>query len=219
MIKICLTFILALVVAEIAWAQSSPAPSNTSEQAAQAQISTSGAAPSDSPSVPVEPPSLIPPNILPPPGKLPQPPAAPALELLNNFFKQNSMGKAADEHRLHVQMAELEVKIRNDEDLHALKAFANRASTDLERRHRLRTYYEAYFKKLRALTATPELKTYLTAQEASHERLLLQPRVRHATDEAEASRLSTLSAGVGTGPGPKPLATPVQARAANVVQP
>src|SRR5437016_2704814 len=51
----------------------SPAPANLAAQLA--------ATPTPSPSVPVEPPSLIPPNILPPPGtgSLPQIPGAPEL--------------------------------------------------------------------------------------------------------------------------------------------
>ena len=137
----------------------------------------------------VEPPSLIPPNILPPPGTLPEIPSAPELQQLSTLFKQSSLGKAADEYRLHLQMTKLEVQIRNDQDLHDLKADAGRASTDLERRHRLRTYYERYYEKLRARTDSPDLKAYLTAQEANHELPLLQPRVRHQSDEAAAAEL------------------------------
>ncbi len=208
---------LSLAMAGVAAAQSSPAPSDTSGQAAAAQLGTTDAAPAPSATVPVEPPSLIPANILPPSGDFPQIPSAPEIDKLNTFFKQTSLGKEADEHRLHVQMSELETRIRNDEDLHALKNAAQRAPTDLERRHRLRTYYQLYFKKLGALAATPDLKTYLTAQEASHEILLLQPRVRHETDEKEANDLAAIKASSGTGP--KPLATPVQARAGSGVQP
>ncbi|CAN5456222.1 hypothetical protein BH20VER3_BH20VER3_10400 [soil metagenome] len=210
-------FVLALSLAFVSPAagQSSPAPTNTSAQAAKAQMATSEAAPSPSATVPVEPPSLIPPNILPPSGTLSEAPSAPQLEQLNTFFKQTSMGKAADEHRLHLQMSALETRIRNDEDLHALKASAQRAPTDLERRHRLRTYYKLYFKKLRALATTPELKTYLSAQEASHEIVLLQPRVRHESDAAEAAALAKIMAGTTA----TPLATPAQARASDTLRP
>lgn len=210
-------FMLALLIASTGTnrAQSSPAPADTSAQAADAQIATSVAAPSPSATVAVEPPSLIPPNILPLPGTLPQAPPAPELEQLNNFFKQTSLGKAADEYRLHLQMVTLETRIRNDENLHALKASAQDAPTDLERRHRLRTYYEAYFKKLRARAATPDLKTYLDAQEALRELTLLQPRVRHQTDETEAAALAKVSAGAAA----TALPTPVQARADQTVQP
>ncbi len=199
------------------WAQPSPSPGNTSAQAADAQMSASAAAAAPLPSAtaPVEPPSLIPANILPAPASLPQIPAAPELEQLNSFFKQSSLGKAADEHRLHVQMAELETRIRNDEDLHAAKASALRAPTDLERRHLLKDYYQLYFRKLRALAGTPDLKAYLDAQEAAHELFLLQPRVRHETDEAEAVALAQKKAGASLGPAP----TPAQARAGEALRP
>src|SRR3982751_5237263 len=85
--------------------QSSPAPADTSSQAANAEAAAAEAAPSPSATVPIEPPSLIPPNILPAPGSLPAIPAVPDLQQLNAFFKQTSLGKAADEHRLRLQMA------------------------------------------------------------------------------------------------------------------
>jgi len=203
---------LMIAAAGVARAQSSPSPDNTSAQAANAQLAASVATPSPSATAAVEPPSLIPPNILPAPNSLPPIPAAPELELLNSFFKTTSLGKAADEHRLHLQMAALETRIRNDEDLHGLKASALKAPTDLERRHRLKAYYEIYFKKLRARATTPDLKAYLDTQEATHKMSLLQPRVRHEADEAEAVELA--KAGAATA-----LPTPVQARANEAVRP
>ena len=140
----------------------------------------------------------------------------PELEMLNSFFKNTSLGKAADEHRLHLQMVALETRIRNDDDLHALEAAALSAPTDLERRHRLKAYYELWFKKLRALAATPELKAYLAAEEAGHELRLLQPRVRHDPDEAETAALRAASAGRQNATA---VPTPVQARASNAVRP
>lgn len=192
----------------------SPAPNETSVQAATAEMAASAAAPSPSASAPVEPPSLIPPNILPPPQSLPKIPSAPEIELLNSYFKQSSLGKAADAHRLHLQMVALEARIRNDEDLRALKASALQAPTDLERRHLLKDYYGLYFGKLRARATTPALKEYLAAQEATRKLTLLQPRVRHESDEAEAVALAKASRGAVTA-----LPTPVQARANQVVRP
>jgi hypothetical protein len=207
---------LALAPAAAGWGQSSPGPDNTSAQAAKAEAAAAQAAPSPSATAPeIEPPSLIPPNILPAPASLPPIPAAPDLGQLNSFFKQTSLGKAADEHRLHLQMSELETQIRNDQDLHALKAAAKEAPTDLEGRHRLRTYYELYYRKLRALASTPDLKTYLTAQEAAHKLSLLQPRVRHETDEAQAAQLAKAKAGASVAPAP----TPDQARASEALRP
>jgi len=108
------------------------------------------------------------------------------------------------------------MRIRNDEDLHALKATAFKAPTDLERRHWLKSYYELYFKKLRALATTPDLKAYLDAQEASRKLSLLQPRVRHESDEAEAAVLARAGAAATAS---KALPTPVQARASEAVHP
>ncbi len=128
---------ISLIAGQVALhGQSATSPDNTSVQAAKAQEATAVAAPSPSATVPVEPPSLIPPNTLPAPDALPQIPAAPELEILNSYFKSTSLGKAADEHRLHLQMVALEARIRNDADLKALKATALRVPTDLERRHR-----------------------------------------------------------------------------------
>ena len=212
------TILCALALAPVSaiLAQSSPAPADTSVQAAKAETAAAEAAPSPSATAAeVEPPSLIPPNILPAPASLPPIPAAPDLGQLNSFFKQTSLGKAADEHRLHLQMSELETQIRNDQDLHALKAAAKQAPTDLERRHRLRGYYELYYRKLRALASTSDLKAYLSAQEAAHELSLLQPRVRHETDEAEATELAKAKAGASVAPAP----TPDQARASEALRP
>ena len=142
-------------------------------------------------------------------------PASPELEQLKALFKQSSFGKAADEHRLLVQVAELESGVRNDDDLQALKRAAERAPTDLERRHRLRDYYRAYYQKLRARAMTPELRDYLTAQQAATSGRLLQPRVRHETDEAEAAALAKLQAGVTAAPQP----TPIQAKVSDIFKP
>jgi hypothetical protein len=208
---------LALASAACAVAQSSSSPTVSPTAAPTSSENVNAAAPSPSASAAVEPPSLIPPNILPGPGAaaLPQIPSGPDLQTLNAFFKQTSLGKAADEHRLHLQMSALETRIRNDEDLHALQASANKVRTDLERRHALKAYYKLYFVKLRALASTPELQDYLKAQEAAHEAALLQPRVRHETDEAEAARLAELAGGAAKAGA---LPTPIQARASDALR-
>lgn len=174
-------------------AQTTTAVANHSAQAAQAQQTLSQiTSTSAAPLISVEPPSLIPANILPGPGaaSLPKVPPSPDLNLLNDLFKQTTLGQVADEHRLHVQATLLKERIRNDRQLHELQAAADRAPTDLERRHRLRTYYQTYYGKLGALADAADLKTYLQAQEAAHELVLLQPHVRHETDEKEAALLA-----------------------------
>ena len=209
-------FCLTLSAAGVVQAQSPPPPGDSSVQNANTELAASTASPSPSATVSIEPPSLIPPNILPAPNSLPTIPASPELQQLTEFFKKTSLGKVADEHRLHLQMSALETRIRNDEDLYALKAKALQVPTDLERRHWLKSYYELYFKKLRALATTPDLKAYLDAHEATRKLSLLQPKVRHESDEAEATALAKASAGTTTA---KALPTPVQARANEAVHP
>jgi hypothetical protein len=192
----------ALFFVANAFAQTSQ-PGNTSQQAAQTKTAASLASPSPSPTAP---PSLIPPNILPAPSSLPQPPIAADLAALNALFQKTSLGNLADERRFHVRTVALEDQIRNDPDLHALLADAKRAPTDLERRHRLKTYYHAYYNKLRALAA-PDLKTYLDQKEATKEIALLQPHVRHQTDEAQATALAQ-NGHAGPTATPLPVAIP-----------
>ena len=208
---------LAVAVSVIAISARAQSPTPESVQApalpaGSPDVTSLEATPSPSATVSVEPPSLIPPNILPGPGSgaLPQIPAGPDLQKLNDVFKQTTLGKVADEYRLHLQMAALETRIRNDTDLHEARASADTAPTDLERRHRLRAYYKLYYKKLIALASTPELQAYLRAHQAAQESSLLQPRVRHNPDEAEAAALAKIA---GEATNATKLPTPVQARA------
>ena len=186
---------MTFVFAALLCAQSPPASDNSAAPT-----------PAPSPTAPIEPPSLIPPNILPGPGigALPQMPAAADLQMLNALFKQTSLGKAADDYRLHVQVVRLESQIRNDAELQAMRASAEQTSTDLEKRKRLKAYYHQYYSRLRTMADTPDLKAYLDGQEAAHAGLLAQPRVRPNTNPVAASATAT------------PLPTPVQARAGAV---
>ena len=77
----------------------------------------------------------------------------------------------------------------------------------IDRRHRLKAYYELYYNKLRARATTPELIAYLKLQAAAHESILLQPRVRHETDEAKGATPATSTA---------PLRRPAQAKVNNI---
>jgi hypothetical protein len=215
-IFLSLCVLLAVAATIRIGAQSSPSPANSSVPAAETQANAPAPTPSPSPTAPIEPPSLIPENILPAPNSLPKIPSTPDLEALNAFFKQSSLGKQADEQRLHLETAKLEVQIRNDSELHQLRAEALRQRTDLDRRHRLRTYYQVYYKKLRDLAATPELKAHISAEEAARELSLLQPRVRHETDEAAAAALGRARAGASVGPA---LPTPAQARVQQIIRP
>jgi hypothetical protein len=105
-------------------------------------------------------------------------PPVPTIDQIDAMFKETSMGKAADEARLHAQWRDLANRIINDVDLIAARAEANAALTDLEKRQRLRHYYTLFFDRMRAKAESPDLKTYLDQRKAEHSRLLDQPRVR-----------------------------------------
>jgi hypothetical protein len=105
-------------------------------------------------------------------------PRIPAIEELDQAFKQSSLGKAADEARLHAQWRELSNRIINDRDLVEARANANRAKTDLEKRQRLRAYYTMFYDRMRGQAGSQELKNYIDTHKTQHLTLLAQNRVR-----------------------------------------
>src|SRR5437868_1048720 len=105
-------------------------------------------------------------------------PRIPAIDELDQAFKQSSLGKAADEARLHSQWRELSNRFINDPDLVEARAHAGRAKTDLEKRHRLRAYYTMFYDRMRAQAGSPELKNYIDTHKAQYLALLAQNRVR-----------------------------------------
>src|SRR5437762_2758989 len=105
-------------------------------------------------------------------------PRIPAIEELDQAFKQTSLGKAADEARLHAQWRELSNRIINDRDLVEARANAGRARTDLEKRQRLRAYYTLFYDRMRAQAGSQELKSYIDTHKTQHLALLAQNRVR-----------------------------------------
>ncbi|MGB9475593.1 MAG: hypothetical protein WCE87_11055 [Candidatus Udaeobacter sp.] len=111
-----------------------------------------------------------------------EPPNGPELpeisQLDQNFSKPRSLGPEADLARLHIQWRQLKNRTVNDPAVRAAKAYAQTARTDLEKRNRLRNYYNIYYERMSALASTPEIKLALQALKASHQVLLDQPRVR-----------------------------------------
>jgi hypothetical protein len=116
------------------------------------------------------------------PTPSPEPPNGPELpeisQLDQNFSKPRSLGKAADEARVHVEWRQLRNRTVNDPAVQAAKAYAQAARTDLEKRNRLRDYYNTYYERMSTLATTPEIKLALQALRTSHQSLLDQPRVR-----------------------------------------
>src|SRR5499427_9396765 len=108
----------------------------------------------------------------------PNGPELPDLKQLDDRFKPKSLGKDADALQVHALWRELKNRTVNDPEVQAAKKYAQAARTDLEKRNRLRNYYDVYYQRMSALATTPELKLALQALKASHENMLAQPRVR-----------------------------------------
>src|SRR5205807_4634128 len=104
-------------------------------------------------------------------------PRIPSLDELDQAFKQSSLGKAADEARLHAQWRELSNRIINNRDLVEARANAGRAKTDVEKRQRLRAYYTLFYDRMRAQAGSQELKSYYDTHKTQHFALLAQYRV------------------------------------------
>src|SRR5438067_5444909 len=121
---------------------------------------------------------LFPEQEEPSPTPPPNGPELPELKQLDDSFKPKSLGKDADELKVHVLWRELKNRTVNDPEVQAAKKYAQAAGTDLEMRKRLRNYYEVYYKRMSALATTPELKLALQGLKDSHQGMLVQPRVR-----------------------------------------
>jgi len=110
-------------------------------------------------------------------------PRVPELSQIDEIFKQTSLGKEADERRLHIEWRQLANRVKNDPEIVAASKSAETARTDLEKRQRLRVYYNIYYGKMQALASSTEMKTALDALKVEHLSQINQPHVRHLTDE------------------------------------
>jgi hypothetical protein len=108
----------------------------------------------------------------------------PELSDLDQAFKKTSLGQEADERRLHLEWRQLANRVVNDPEIVVAKKSVAGARTDLEKRERLRAYYDIYYGKMRALASSSEMKNALDTLKTEHLSHLNQPRVRHETDEA-----------------------------------
>ena len=108
----------------------------------------------------------------------PNGPELPELKQLDDSFKPKSLGQDADALKVHVLWRELKNRTVNDPEVQAARKYAQAARTDLEKRNRLRNYYEIYYQRMSALATTPELKLALQALKTAQQSILAQPRVR-----------------------------------------
>ena len=137
----------------------------------------------------VEPPTLVPDSSA-TPGRRTVPSftkTAPALSQLDAAFQQSPLGRAAEEQRLHLEWRQLQNRVADDPEVVAAKAATTmKTKTDLEKRERLRTYYNIYYAHMQALASSPEVKSYLDGKKAAALGSLAQQRVR-STPAPQAS--------------------------------
>jgi hypothetical protein len=130
-----------------------------------------------------------------PSPELPNGPELPEISQLDQTFsKPRSLGKEADELRLHTEWRQLKNRTVNDPAVQAAKAFAQAARTDLEKRNRLRDYYNIYYERMSALANSVEIKLALQALKTSHQGLLDQPRVRPSPGDSSTPAASATPA-------------------------
>ncbi len=140
----------------------------------------------------VEPPNLVP-DTSPTLRRHPAVPSlsktAPALSQLDAAFQKSPLAKEAEEYRLHVEWRQLQNRTAHDPEVMAAKAATTTAKTDLEKRVRLRAYYNVYYAHMQTLASSPEVKSYLDAKKAAILGSLAQSRVRpQPTPQASPAR-------------------------------
>jgi hypothetical protein len=118
------------------------------------------------------------PEASPTPSLPPNGPELSDLKQLDETFKPPSLGTAAEGTKLRVQWRELRNRTVNDPAVKAAKAYAQAAPTDLEKRNRLREYYNVYYQRMSALTNDTGIKLALEAFKSGHQGVLAQPKVR-----------------------------------------
>jgi hypothetical protein len=97
---------------------------------------------------------------------------------LDAAFQKSPLAQAAEQQRLHLEWRQLQNRVANDPEVVAAKEATTRTRTDLEKREKLRAYYNVFYAHMQALASTPEVKKYLSDQKGAALASLAQPRVR-----------------------------------------
>ncbi|HJT81282.1 MAG TPA: hypothetical protein VJ719_08805 [Chthoniobacterales bacterium] len=139
------------------------------QDAAQPAMTIAPAPPAESPPVP-EPPSPT--------------PIVPELETLDKAFNQTGLGRAADELRARVEMRKLQNQVAHEPNVMSAKAAADTAATDLDKRDRLREYYELSYGLMSKQASGPGVKALIDKTKKEHLAQLAQPRVRPRPGDA-----------------------------------
>jgi hypothetical protein len=123
-------------------------------------------------------PTPFPAELSPEPAPMPSVPQLPELSRLDEAFKHTSIGKEADQNRERIEIRTLQNRFADDPEIVAAKKNAEAARTDLEKRERLRTYYQISYGRMRRSASSEDTRKALDEEEAAHLKLLDQPRVR-----------------------------------------
>jgi hypothetical protein len=105
-------------------------------------------------------------------------PDVPELSVLDEAFKQSSLGKAADESRQRAEIRKLQNQVSTEPSMMAAKKAAERSRTDLQKRDALRDYYNLYYGRMRSLASSDGTRKALDSLKTERLKLLDQPRVR-----------------------------------------
>src|SRR5437867_7370455 len=135
-------------------------------------------------------------------------PELPELSQLDEVFKQTSLGKTADEFRMHIEWRRLRNRVANDPEVIAARKAADAARTDLEKRERIRRYYKVFYARMEALTNRPEIKAALEEMKEKHVGLADQNRVRPSPSPSSSPSSSpAVQPSVNESERPSPLPT------------
>jgi hypothetical protein len=118
------------------------------------------------------------PEASPTPSLPPNGPELSDLKQLDETFKPPALGTDADGIKTRIEWRQLRNRTVNDPAVQAAKAYAQAARTDLEKRNRLREYYNVYYQRMSALTSDVGIKLALEAFKSGHQGMLAQPKVR-----------------------------------------
>jgi hypothetical protein len=110
-------------------------------------------------------------------------PVLPDLSALDQAFNQTGLGKDADELRTRVELRKLQNQVAQTAPVLAAKAAADAASTDLEKRERLKEYYTITYGLMAQKASTAAVKSAIEQAKQEHIARLTQPRVRPAAGE------------------------------------
>jgi hypothetical protein len=173
MVMLFCVMVCALTMTRMS-AQVAPLPQGDANNLAPAV-----AQPDPTPAPVVPPPIAIPEDLMRGPGDAPAAvPDVPTIPQLNDSFKPAPLSAAAQQQQLNIEARKLRNRVQNESKIRAALAHAEGAPTDLEKRKRLAKYYEAFYGRMIALAATPELKQFIRERRSESLVALKQPRVR-----------------------------------------